>query len=797
MSIPAWLRRLPFPVPLKHTAASAWLMMGRLFAVGAIAAFGLCVYVGASSAIDSILESRDRWYDEGHLADLELHVVADDIRNFPSFEGIGGVAASRIRMVYPGSLESSGGDPLRVLFITAATRSAEPINTRRLLDGLDLDPSDPAGVVVDRNMARYNGVRIGQHLAIKLGKEVIEVHVRGIAADAEFLLAPANPSLFVPSKGSLGVIYANEGKLSSRFGFTIGNSVLFRTQPGADIEAVRERILERAQSRLNVDWTLSRDEQFSYRFLEKNLAAFRIVVPVIVLVSALSALFVVAFLFYQWVAQDRKTIGVFMALGYGGGPISAAYGAMFAYIASAAVLGGLLVAPLVGNRFALDFAGAIGLPAPVLSLTPARVVWGALGTTLVFALAGSLAIARVLAGAPRDAMRRPVLLERGPDRFGSLFGRVMPTAWLRISLRNLLRSRGTSLFTTVSVALGMGITAAFFVSYSSFVGTSIQRVNADRWDLAVDFLSPVWDENLPAILAGAHIRDYAPYTKGVAQAVKGSERVNLYIGGFDPDRDWHVAALTAGRDISVDDPDGLVIEQSTARTLGVGVGDPLRLQMQGRSLQTRVRGLFSGALPGEARLPIAAHRKLADLTERSTGFFVRTAPSDDVPAMVAALRAEADVQQVLTKTQVANEILAASGQITGIIQLGALVSIAIAALLVFACVGYAVLMRRHEYQTLRLIGYSDRTIVATVLAEVVLLGLAAALVAIIVGIVTAQYLNAALSAAWFEVETQMSAGDFLKSFVPALCLLPLVALPIAHLVLREDLAHHLRSREIA
>ncbi|UUZ48675.1 hypothetical protein LP420_39335 [Massilia sp. B-10] len=84
MKLPGWFRRLPLPTPLKHVAGSAWMMAYRLFALGSIAAFGLAVFVGALSAIDSVFEGRDQWYAQGHLADLELRVVADDAANFPA-----------------------------------------------------------------------------------------------------------------------------------------------------------------------------------------------------------------------------------------------------------------------------------------------------------------------------------------------------------------------------------------------------------------------------------------------------------------------------------------------------------------------------------------------------------------------------------------------------------------------------------------------------------------------------------------------------------------------------------------
>ncbi|UUZ48679.1 hypothetical protein LP420_39355 [Massilia sp. B-10] len=70
------------------------------------------------------------------------------------------------------------------------------------------------------------------------------------------------------------------------------------------------------------------------------------------------------------------------------------------------------------------------------------------------------------------------------------------------------------------VALGFGITSAFFISFSSFVGTSVRMVEQNSWDLAVDFVAPVWNENLDAIEKIPGIGASTPYTKGVAQAVR-------------------------------------------------------------------------------------------------------------------------------------------------------------------------------------------------------------------------------------------------------------------------------------
>jgi putative ABC transport system permease protein len=795
MILPTWFRRLPLPTALKHVAGSAWMMSGRLFALGSIAGFGFAVFVGALSAIDSVFEGRDQWYAQGHLADLELRVMTDDVANFPRFDGIPGLADYRVRMVLPGSLAMAGKDALRILLIASATDSAMPINTYTMLEGRALATGDRDGVLIDRTLASYHHIKPGDTLRLKLGKESVSLTVRGVVLDAEFLLAPANPSLFVPSKGSLGVLYANPAVLSERFGFVPANSVLFRAAPGADIEHMRQAVQARAATRLNIDSTASRTEQFSYQFLEKDLGVFRIVVPVIVLVSALSAIFVTVFLFVQWVMHERQILGVFMALGHSRSRLSIAFALMFLYLALGAILGGLLFAVFVGQGFLKNFSQSIGLPLPQLALSPSYLVAGTLGVLLIFALAGAFAIRRVFSLSPRDAMRPAIALGSAPGAIGTLLGRWLPTTWLRIAVRNLIRSGNISLVTIFSVALGFGITSSFFISYSSFIGTSVNRVEQNTWDLAVDFVAPVWRENLGGIVKVAGIGAYTPYTKGVAQAVSHGKRLNLYIGGFDPAKPWHAVAMVAGTGLSEHVPNGILLEQNIARELELGVGDTLALETLGRKREARIQGLFSGAMPGEARLPIEFHRDLADLDNRATGLFVRV--RGDTSEVARKLSADPDVQQVLSKKQVSEEILAASGQVTAIIHLGALVSIAIASLFLFACLGYTVLQRKGEYQSLRLLGYGDGLIRAIIVVEILLLGTAALVVAIPIGALAAAYLNEKLSGAWFQVDTIITLNDYLKTFIPSFIVLPLAALPIARMVLREPLHAHLRSREIS
>lgn len=796
MKAPRWSRRLPMPTSLAHVSGSAWRMAGRLFALGAIAAMGFAIAVGAFSAIHSEFTARDHWYDRGHIADLELRVATNQASRFPDFGTVPGVADYRTRMVETGSLQRKpSANPISLQIISDARDSSSPINKPILLHGRLLAPGDRHGVVIERSLAHYHHVGVGDTLRVDMGGRVVPLTVRGVVQDAEFLLAPVNPSLFVPGKGSAGVVYVDRQVMRDRFGFTPANSVLFHLAPGAHANTVRQAILDRAAAaHLRGGYTISRTEQFSYQFLNKDMGVFDVMLPVIVLVSALSSAFVTTFLMVQWVVRERQTLGVFMALGHPPGRLSGSFAVVFGALAAGSVVGGLVGAVVVGQGFIANFTTSIGLPAARLAFPPGYLLLGVLGVAAVFALAGGAAIRRVFTLSPRDAMRYATPTGR-PGALGRWLGARMPTTWLRMSLRNVFRNRGVSLVTVVSVGLGFGITTAFFIAYSSFVGTSIDTVNRGTWDLAVDFNAPVGQATIGQLARQPGVRQVVPYDKGVAQTSHDGTRANLYIGGFDPAKPWQAETILSGHRLRPGDTDGMLLEQSTARKLGVGVGDRLTLNANGNSLTAHIVGVFSGALPGQADVPIHLYDRLGGLHGRVTGCFVRT---DGAAGPVRSRLADRpDVQQVLSKQQITDQVLSVSGQVTGILQIGAVISICIAGLFVFACLGYTVLQRKSEYQELRLLGYSNRLITVIIMAEVLALGVAALVLAVPIGAVTAAYLNGRLSAAWFQVDTIITVKDYLTTFIPALVLLPLVALPIAWSVLREPLDTHLRTREIA
>ena len=782
---------------LAHAVGSALSMRGRLLALIAITAASLGIFAGGLSAIDSTLTARDQWFAQGALADLEVRFAGVPAAQVPDFSSIDGVAATRSRALVMGTVAVAGSPHLSMELVAGEAGAQVGINKLTLLDGALLSADDTDGVLIDWHLADSHGVKAGDPLQITVDGKEATFTVRGVVRDPEFLLAPANPTLFIPTKDSLGIGFVTDAAIAAIEGAVPVNSVLVQLSPGADRDAVRQAILQRAaDAHLEQAYALGTDEQFSSLYLEKNLAAFATVVPVIVSVTGLSAVFVTFFLLAQWLARERRALGVFMTLGYTRGALARAYLAILAVLAVVSMVIGVAVAYVLAKVFIAQFATSVGIPIAPTRLT-ATLLWsGCAAIAVVFAAAGLYTTIQVSHMTPLDAIRTATGRARHPGRVSGWLGAHLPTTWLRVAVRNTARDKAVSVLTVLAMAAGFGITASFFIAFSSLVSTAHNQVASDTWDAAIDFRVPLTAQQYAQVAQGSGVTDVTGVVRGAVQATANGVHANLYVGGYDPSKLWYsIKSLLSGHDIDQADPNGVAIEVSTANQLGLKVGSQVSLDSTSGHFEAHVVGIFSGALPGEARFTTGFAQQVFALDGLYTGMLIQ-APPDQLTGAIDDLTGNSAVAQVLTRSQISDEITALSDQIASILNVGASVSVVVALLFVMACLGYTVLKRAPDYHLLRALGNRDRTVVATVLTETGILGVLAVVLAVPIGVWTAQYTCWRISQAWFHVNAMPTARAYVETLLPALILLPIVALPMARTVSRAPLDEFMRSREL-
>lgn len=762
-------------VLLKRSARATRHMLFRLGGIALILGMAAGIYVGINSAIQALYETRDIYYEQLHLADAELRFVPDDIANLPSFSNIPGVQAWAARLVAPGQLQLSG-DELYPTVVVAQPANAAAINSLELINGKTLDAADPNQVLVDRNFASYHHLNVGDHFRLTMGNDKYQLTVRGIALSPEYLVAPANPSVFFPIKGSMGVIYAPIEMISKRLGFTLVNSLVFKLTPGVVAnKPLLNQLKARAESNVNVEETLARDQGLGHMFMSVHLGAFSLFVPAVIVIFFLVALVVGFFLIYRWVHAQRQTFGVLLALGFSRRRLLVAEILPVMFIALAALIVAVPATLAMLRVFAGTYSAAIGFPAPVFHFYSAIALRGAAALILVVIAMAAWPLMSVLRLAPARAIREPLSSGETVHAWHTrLFNRIRHRPFIAFPLRNIVRSARIGAMTILAVALAIGISISYFMAIDSFNEAIEDSFTADKWNVAVDFLVPVWHDELTPFQQLPDIRKLEEVLRGPVRLAAHGIVQPATITGYEPGRTLRKPTFVSGAMPDVE-RDEIVLEYKLAKSLGVQVGDRVDLTNEDRHFNVRVAGIFSGAVPSAAYAPIGAVRHWFDMSNQVNGLLLDI--SDPTASVLSKLRQLPHVGAVTLKTQLVAKVKKVSSEAMVIIYLAAGFSIAVCVVVLIVSGTFTVSERRDLYTTLRTLGFHDKAVGRLILVELCVIGILGAMLAIPIGSGMANYLIGELSQAWFKVTPRIGWRDVLLPTVPLLALLPLSALP--------------------
>lgn len=775
--------------PLKSLARALRPMWPRMLAVMAIMGAGIGMYAGVYSAIDGLFAERDALYRQADVAAYEVRFSPEDSINVPSLQNIPGIRAANLRLLLPGHLEQPNGERISALLVAVET----PQMVDRLLmeSGQPLDAAHPNRVVIDRNLARHHQLAPGERIELIVGHDRMELEVGGVAVSVEHLVDGADPSFFLPVKGSLGVIFAPLSLIERKLGFRLVNSLLVTgEQVAADLPLAAQKALdERLRPKLTIEEQIPLSRRFGHLFLQTDLNAFRIFTPAIVVVFAASAVTILLFLLYRWVRDQRRELGLLAALGYSRLTQALQVLVPLGWMLMGGIVLGILFAWVMMQGFGREYSHALGLPPPHLKLSGHHIAVGILGLIVAAALAAGLPLRHALTTPPLGALRDDLQRRRLPGVLAAWAAGVKDLVW-RHSLRNLLRRPAGSLMTTLSVALALSPALAYFVSLHSFKQSVVESFQRDLWTHAVDFTSPVWDDELDGLRQLPGIEAFSPLVRGAVRFKATSRREPGLVLGMAPDHNLRHPKILEGRNLTTEDRNALLMERRLARTLGLRPGDQVVVEGRLGSFPARVVGLFSGMLPGETFTTREAARLWLDLPEQNTGVLIRAQGADPTDR----LRADPRVAKVSRRDALVSEVIHHLGEISGIVYLAAAFSIGVALLFLYTSTALAFANRERDFGLMKLLGYRDQQVVAMVRRELWLLGGAGLLIAIPLGLALSNWLNGMLSEAWFDVPTRLRLLDPLLILVPAALLLPVVARPIVRRILAMDPARLVRER---
>lgn len=245
----------------------------------------------------------------------------------------------------------------------------------------------------------------------------------------------------------------------------------------------------------------------------------------------------------------------------------------------------------------------------------------------------------------------------------------------RLAFRTVVRQARRSFAALLSVAAGVValILAGGFIDWiywsmrETTIGSRLGHIQVVISGYFKHGTANPFDYLLPAQSADSDTISRLPDVVAVAPRLvvsglvsHGDETASFLGEGIDPALEAHFdryVTITAGRGLSADDPEAIIVGEGLASNLGVNIGDTVVLIANRRSgginaIEVRVRGTFATATKAyddtALRMPLSAARRLLDASGAHAWVVILddTGRTDAVAAQVASAVADRRLEVV-------------------------------------------------------------------------------------------------------------------------------------------------------
>lgn len=586
-------------------------LKGQALTIALVLLCGVASWVTLRATYDSLDDARTAYYERQRFAD----VFASCVRAPASLEvplgevqGVQAVAISvvePIRIVLPevaipptGVLASLVPDP---------ATDAPRLTRGRFPEG---DSSDEA-LVLD-SFAKSHHLELGSRVQVIVAGVARDLSVVGWAVSPDYLF-PVAPGAISADPERFGVVWMGLAAVRRLTGYDGAfNHVSARLDARADQAAV-VAAFDAMLEPWGGNGAHGRDLHASDRIMTQELTQLKgmaLVAPAIFLGVAAFLLHVVL---GRLIALERTEIATLRSLGYSGRDVMWHYAELVLGVAVFGAAGGIAVGAWFGRRMVDLYARYFYFPDPpfVLHWDIASVgVLVSVSACLSGALGTLAAIGKL---APAEAMRppAPTTFRRGVlDRLG--LTRLLPPA-MRMVLREAGRRplRLATSVTALSFAVAINIVARVNGDVIDEFLT-VQFHTAMREDVAVTFRRPIDDEVVASLASVDGVQAAEPLSSLPIEIRYGARERSRVLVGHPPNPDLRNLLDRYGVPVALPD-DGIALDETTARVLGVEVGGTVTvhvLEGDRREREVRVGAVFPGLTAMEAHSTLAFQRSV-------------------------------------------------------------------------------------------------------------------------------------------------------------------------------------------
>lgn len=774
-----------------------WRLRLQVLSIALVVASGIAAVVTFRSGLDSLDQSRVRYYAEARFADVFVSLKRAPQPLDARLAAIPGVAAVQTRVVAGVVLDVPGLEELATGKLVSIPEGGADLNRLHLRLGRMPLPGRRGEALVGEAFARSNGLRVGDGLGALMNGRWERLRIVGIALSPEYVYATGGGA-FLTDDRRFGVLWMRRDALAAAYDLRGAfNDAALALSPGASEHEVIDGV-DRLLARYGGLGAYGRADQPSDHIITDEIRQNRATGTVIPAFILAVAAFLLNVVLGRLVGTERDQIAVLKAFGYTSGEVARHY---LAFAMAAVLLGtviGVSAGLWLGNALVGLYAEHFRFPVLVYGASWPLVL-AAIAMSVAAAAAGALgAVRRAALLPPAEAMRpeEPAKFSRGAVERLLPRGSVTPIG--RIILRNLTRR---PLRTTASVlGVGLSVSLVFVVlfMFDAFgYSFDLQFGRAQRQDLTVAFTAP----------RAPQIRHDLAHLPGV-ERIEGFRAVPVRLRagprmrtvallGVEPGAQLSRVLDRRGRPHEVPET-GVLLSAALAEALGVRPGDSLTVEVQEGArpvprlpVAGTVDDLFGAnawmelhALSraiGEGPALTGAHLSIADGFEPAVHARLRETPlMAGVTSPRAMLR---NFEEHVAKNMYTNLVIVAI--FAGVIALG----------VVYNGARIALAERARELASLRVLGFTVHEIAVILLGEQAVLLALGIPAGFAVGIAYARVWMESLNGEVYRIPMIFSASSFVLSGAVICGMAAMAGLAVRGRLRHLDLVAVLKSRE--
>ncbi len=607
--------KFPAAIPIldRKLLRDLWEMKGQAFAIAAVVAAGVTMFVTYLSNFDSLRRTRAEYYDSARFADVfaSLKRAPDSLRE--QIAAIPGVERAVTRVVADVTLDVPGmAEPATGRLIALPERGRPLLNDVFLRRGRWIDPDRPDEVLASEMFCEANGFVPGDTVAALINGRRRTLTIVGIALSPEYVYAIRPGELF-PDRRRFGIFWMNGRALAPAFdmegGFNEVSLALARGASTPDVIARVDRLIE-PYGGLGA---IPQGQQISAWTLENELAqlqTFGFITPLIFLGVAA---FILNVALTRALALQRSQIAALKALGFSNGEIGWHYIKWGLAIALVGAVVGIVGGNWLGSGMISLYNQYFRFPILDYGMSTDVAVESIVGALVVAALGAWSAVRRAVRVPPAEAMRPEPPAAYHRSVFESRLRLPMTT---RMILRNLERQPVRTMVSIVGIAFAV---AVLFVGLSFIdimnVLINQQFILSMRQDATVSFVEPRSARAVHDVMHLPGAMSLEPMRTVAVRLRAGGRTRTLAITGLPERPTLNRVVERSGKVLSLP-PEGLVMSKMLGDILRVRPGDVIDVAvLEGRrpTLRVPIAALVDDTIGLQAYMHVdALHRLLGE-----------------------------------------------------------------------------------------------------------------------------------------------------------------------------------------